>query len=139
MTTQHRRFMGYAVDTNAIGRGALIPAAVAVPLAVVLGRFVDDNSAWNVGLIAVIFVSFVAGGVVAGRGATATPALHGALSAVPCVAVLTVVRFAMALVGDTELGILVIFSQFVIGTSLGTLGGVFGTRSSKRSNSLLRD
>lgn len=124
----HHQLFGHDIDTEAIYRGALVSTAIAVPVAALLGRAVEDDSAWNTLLILVVFAAFALGGAVAGRMQPSTPAIHGALAAVPCLVVLTGVRIALTVLGDTELGLAIIIAQFAIGTTMGMLGGVIGAR-----------
>ena len=130
----HHQVFGYDIDTEAVYRGALVCTGLAVPLAAVLGRAIDRDSAWNALVTAFVFLAFALGGAVAGRMQPSTPALHGALAAVPCLVVLTLVRIVQTIVGDTELGLPIIIAQFAIGTTMGMLGGIVaGRRHNSRS------
>ena len=132
------RIRGYEVDTEAIYRGALLVTVLSVPLAAVAGRLIDDDSGWQVVIMFAIFAVFFAGGAVSGSMRPETPALHGALSAVPPVAVLTLVRMTLAALGDAEFDLVIVAAMFAFGTTLGLLGGVAASRFSDRPRSLIR-
>ena len=130
------RLFGYDIDTDAVTRGAIVSAAIVIPLAVIVGRLIDDESNWQVPLTFALLAAFAVGGGVAGRRSPRTPAVHGALTAVPCLVVVTVVAVAARMFGNGNASIGLIISQFVIATSLGMLGGAASARFGDRPTPL---
>lgn len=129
---------GYDIDRDAVTRGAVVSTLIVIPLAVVIGRLVDDDSNWQVPLTLALLAAFAAGGAVAGRRSPRTPAVHGALTAVPCLVIVTVVALASRLLADGETSIALIASQIVIATSLAALGGAAAARLGSRPTPLTR-
>jgi len=131
------KLFGYDVDKHAVGRGAMVAIVVAIPMAFVAGRVVDEGSSWQVPLTFAIFAAFVAGGAVSGRLAPRTPAVHGALSAIPCLTIVTLVAVLTRIFGSGSTTVALIASQIVIATSLGMLGGAATARFGDRTRSLI--
>ena len=127
---------GYDIDTNAVARGAFISTAIVIPLAIVIGRVVEDDSNWQVPLTIALLAAFAVGGAVAGRRAPRTPAVHGALTAVPCLALVTIWAIGSRLFGDGDATIALIGTQIIIATSLGMLGGAAASRFANRPTPL---
>ncbi len=129
---------GYDIDRDAVIRGAVVSTGLVIPVALVIGRLLDDDSNWQIPLTFAVLASFAAGGAVAGRRAPKTPAVHGALSAVPCLVIVTVVAIVSRVFGDGDVTIALVASQVVIAVSLGMLGGAAGARFVDRPTPLTR-
>lgn len=132
------RIGGYEIDTEAVYRGALVVTVLAVPLAAIGGRVLADDSPWQAAIVMAIFAVFAVGGAVAGRMRPETPALHGSLSALPCLIVLAVVRAVLAVAGNAEFDLVVVAAMFAFGTTFGLLGGVAASRFTDKPQSLMR-
>jgi len=130
------KLFGYDIDTHAVTRGALVAITIAIPMAFVAGRIIDEGSSWQVPLTFAIFAAFVTGGAVSGRLAPRTPAVHGALSSIPCLIIVTLVAVLSRIFGSGGTTVALIASQIVIATSLGMLGGAATARFGDRTRSL---
>lgn len=129
---------GYDIDRDAVIRGAVVSTGLVIPVAFVIGRLLDDDSNWQIPLTFAVLAAFAAGGAVAGRRSPKTPAVHGALSAVPCLVIVTVVAVGARVFGDGDATIALVASQVVIAVSLGMLGGAAGARFVDRPTPLTR-
>ncbi|MDG2261164.1 MAG: hypothetical protein P8N50_02385 [Actinomycetota bacterium] len=132
------KLFGYDIDRDAAVRGSLATALIVIPLAIVIGRVIDDESNWQVPLTFAVLAGFVAGGAVAGRRSPLTPAVHGAITAVPCLLVVTMVAVASRAFGEGDVSLGLIISQIVVGSSLGMLGGAAAARFGDKPTPLTR-
>jgi len=130
------KLFGYDIDLNAVTRGAIVAIVIAIPMAFIVGRVIDEGSPWQVPFTFAILAAFVAGGGVAGRMTPRTPAIHGALSSIPCLMIVTVVAVVSRIAGSGNVTVALIVSQIVIATSLGMLGGAATARFGDRTRSL---
>lgn len=132
------KLFGYDIDQDAVTRGAIVSTLLVIPLAVVIGRVIDDDSNWQVPLTSTLLAAFAIGGAVAGRRTPRTPAIHGAVSALPCLAIVTVVALASRVFGDGTASVALIGSQIIIATSLAMFGGAAGARFVRRTTPITR-
>jgi len=125
-------------DFDAVRRGALVTTLTVIPLAFVAGRLLSDSSVLQVPVTLLIFAGFVAGGYVAGRATSGSPAVTGTLSSLPCLVIVSIAYLAIQLASDQPVYLALIAGQYIVGTTLGMLGGALGGRSTERDEPLVR-
>lgn len=122
-----------SIDVRAIGRGALVAAAVCLPLALI-GQVVsgDDGTPAPAVLFVAVLVGFAIGGFVAARVSAGLPYTDAALAAL---AAFVVIQGTAALVavarGDTPSLPAVAFSA-VLAIGAGVAGGLAAVRMAQR-------
>ena len=138
MTSGTFRFLGFELEWRPLRRGTLVSTVAVLILGVGVGTFVDEDSNLSLVVTALITVAFIAGGVVAGVYATSNHVAHGMLTAVPVAAVAVVVQLIRRIANDDAAPWLSLVFIMFLATSLGTLGGVIGSRFSPTRRSLLQ-
>jgi putative membrane protein (TIGR04086 family) len=124
------------VDLPALVRGAVVAIVISLPLALLSEALVDedDPSGWAVPLFLAVLIGFVAAGWVAGRGASDSPLVTGALAALAGFVVVQGVGLVVgAADGDDVSWGAVVFSA-VMAYGCGLTGAVFGERRRARSS-----
>ena len=136
------------VDRSAIVRGALLGAAMILPITIV-GALIDramddfDDSAWPVTLFFAILVTYGVAGWWAGRQSDGAPLTNGALAGLGAFAVWVPVRVLIWLVRDDSKGLFTgddavftvggLLGNLVFAAALGMVGALIATRRARRS------
>ena len=131
------KVLNYDINRDAVARGAFVSTVIAIPLAIVIGRVIDENSNWQVPFTLAVLAAFVVGGGVAGRLAPLTPAVHGALTAIPCLVIVTLAAIAARVFANGDATVVLVIGQVIIATTLGMLGGTAASRFGDRTRSLI--
>ncbi len=130
--------MAHRIDLDAARRGAVVTSLTVIPLAFVAGRLIPDDSALQIPVTLAIFAGFVAGGYVAGRATSGSAPITGTLASLPCLVLVTVAYVIIQLRSDQPIYLALIAGQFIVGTTLGMLGGKLGGRSTDENEPLVR-
>jgi putative membrane protein (TIGR04086 family) len=117
------------LDARAVGVGAALALAVAVPPALVANALdIDEGSPAVFAFSAIIFVGLAVGGFAAGRRQPRTPFVHGAAAAlVAYVAVQTVAVLLRVARGDDLQPAAYVFNGF-LAAALGVVGALVASR-----------
>jgi hypothetical protein len=118
------------IEPRAVGLGALVAVAVAVPVAVVGDAVTDDGSAGVVAFGLAALLGFVAGGWLAGARAPAAALVNGAAAAFVAAVGAQAVVAAVRLAGDDEVSAASILANTLLATALGLAGAWLAGRRS---------
>lgn len=114
------------LDLPSVLRGAAVALAVIIPAVIVV--WVADppagSSGWGTAYLGVIVVATLAGSAVAGHRQRATPAVHGAVTALITFVVAQLLASVVRGEVPNPLGLLFFALAFMC---LGAIGGVLGT------------
>jgi putative membrane protein (TIGR04086 family) len=119
------------LDWGAIGIGAAVALALAVPAAVIGQAVVgDDEEVSNVVFLftAVILAGCAAGGFVAASKRPDAPLSHGAIAALAAYVVVQGIGIAAIVVRDDEIRIARIVFNALLSASVGMIGGLVAER-----------
>lgn len=117
-----------SLDARAVGLGAAVVLAVAVPVATVGSALLDEGSDAVLVLALLVLVAIGAGGWVAGRQASSSPLLHGAFAALAGFAVAQALSIALQVVGDDDVDVAAVAFNTLLAANAGLLGGWLSTR-----------
>jgi len=125
------------IDFDAVGRGAAVTILIVIPLALV-GRLVPDGSALLLPITLAIFAGFIAGGYVAGRDTSGSPAVSGTLSSLPCLILVSIAYVIIQLRSDQPVYLALMAGQYIVGTTFGMIGGWKGGQGNHHDESLIK-
>jgi len=117
-----------SLDARAVGLGAAVVLAVAVPVATVGSALLDEGSDAVLVLALLVLVAIGAGGWVAGRQAPSSPLLHGAVAALAGFAVAQGLSIALQVAGDDDVDVAAVAFNTLLAANAGLLGGWLSTR-----------
>lgn len=116
------------LDGRAVGAGALVALAVAVPVATVGSVLLDDGSDAVFAFAVLSLAGFFAGGWVAGARRPLAPGRHGAAAALAGFAVAQAVAAVLQSARDEDLRPVAWVFNALLATSVGLLGGATAGR-----------
>ena len=120
--------MTAALDWRAVGAGAAVALAVAVPV-IAAGQALSPGSSLVVVLYLVLLAGLVAGGRRAGRRRPDAPLTHGALAAVTATAtLLAAIVVVRQVAGESAPNVVAVMFNLLMSASAGILGGLLSTR-----------
>lgn len=116
------------IDWRAVGAGAVVALAVAVPV-IAAGQALPRGSSLVVVLYLVLLAGLVAGGRRAGRRRPDAPLTHGALAAlVTTGALLATIVVVRRVAGESAPNLVAVVFNLLMAASAGILGGLLSTR-----------
>ena len=116
------------LDWRAVGAGAAVALAVAVPV-IVAGQALSPGSSLVVVLYLVLLAGLVAGGRRAGRRRPDAPLTHGAVAALAATAtLLAVIVVVRQVAGESAPNVVAVVFNLLMSASAGILGGLLSTR-----------
>jgi hypothetical protein len=115
-------------DWRAVGLGALVTMAVAVPVATIGSVVLDDGSDLVFFFALLAMIGFVAGGYVAGGRGTAAPMAHGAVAALIGFVVAQAIAAILQLARDEDVSLVAVVFNALLAANIGLLGGWFAGR-----------
>ena len=116
------------IDWRAVGAGALVALAVAVPV-ILAGQALPRGSSLVVVLYLVLLAGLVAGGRRAGRRRPDAPLTHGALAALATTgALLLAIVVVRRVAGESAPNLVAVVFNLLMAASAGILGGLLSTR-----------
>jgi xanthosine utilization system XapX-like protein len=125
--------MWLELDHQALLRGVVVAAAVAVP-AGVLNALLDGEGAVAFVLVLVVLGGLVAGAVTAaGAQRVGAPLTHGILAAVTVYVTVQAIGVVRRLLAGDDLTWSLYLSSLVLSVFAGTLGGLIGARRASRA------
>jgi len=116
------------VDWRAVGAGAMVALAVAVPV-ILAGQALPRGSGLVVPLYLVLLAGLVAGGRRAGRRRPDAPLTHGALAALATTGtLLAAIVIVRKVAGESTPNVVAVVFNLLMSASAGILGGLLSTR-----------
>ena len=117
------------LDQRAIGLGAVVAIAVALPAALVAQVVVDDaESPWSLLFFAVVLVGFGLGGYAAARAVPQAPFTNGALAAIVAYALVQGIGAVRLIIEDDPPEIVTIAFAALMAFSSGLVGALLAAR-----------
>ncbi|MGH9136012.1 MAG: hypothetical protein ACRD0G_03070 [Acidimicrobiales bacterium] len=122
------------LDWRAIGIGAAVALAVAVPVNAVGAALLDEDSGWVFAFALVGLAGFAAGGFVAASKRPDTPLTHGAVAAAVAYLLAQAVAVVVNLASDDDVNVVAIVASALLAASFGLLGGLVADRLAARAD-----
>lgn len=122
---------------KAIGLGAAICLAIAAPAAVIQANLANDpdldQSNWVYVTLLAIVVAYLVGGAVAGRIATDSPMINGAVATLIAFGIVQLVAAVIQTVNGDGINLLALPFNALLAAAIGTVGGGIGAQLSNRA------